>query len=233
MEPAWEDELGLGARRDAFYFGDEKLRPLCELNASFVRLMVDSAARPSGEERPLLISALQQELLGLDAGAQARLAHCPVALLDMGFSDVDRWRAIRQPEAKPLALAHPERAGFPRLPATHLAQATLTWAWTLACLNMESACIQFGMSQATVREISLLGPQRILHIADHYSHWVRPRWESRTRRWQALLRMAAAPRASVSIEQYAIQCQLAERVLPAASAVHATGANGATRQTRG
>lgn len=216
------DGVNLVGAREQSFFSEGALRPLHELNESFLHLLMEAARRPEPETRPALVATLRTQLLELDAPSMSRLASCHIALVDLGFMDVDRWSAIAKHQDPPPS----DHGGLPRLPAIHLAHATLTLAWTLVRASKESACIVFGMAPSIAAGIASLGVQTIQDVAEHYPHWIRPRWAKRPGIWSNLLRMAREPAQArnSSLSLYLLQHQFAD-LLPQTSANCATRAN--------
>src|SRR6266480_7594538 len=71
-------------------FSEAALTPVYELNAVFLDLLT-TLARDSSRQAWAWEAALQHELLHLTSAARARIARCPVCLVDAGFQDERRW----------------------------------------------------------------------------------------------------------------------------------------------
>jgi hypothetical protein len=216
------DEMNFLRMLEQSFFSESALRPLHELNESLLRLLIEAARRPEPETTPGLPTTLRKQLATLDAPAIGRLASCHISLVDLGFMDRDRWNAIARHQDPPPS----GDGGLPRLPAIHLAHATLTLAWTLLQSSKESASVVFGMTPSIAVVVASLGVQTIQDVAERYPHWVRPRWASRPGIWSNLLRMAQEPTQTrnSSLSLYLLQHQFAD-LLPQTSTNRATRAN--------
>src|SRR5207302_6497561 len=71
-------------------FSEAALTPVYELNAVFLDLLT-TLARDSSRQAWAWEAALQGELSHLTPAARARIARCPVCLVDAGFQDERRW----------------------------------------------------------------------------------------------------------------------------------------------
>lgn len=217
------DELNFLRILEQSVLSESALRPLHELNESLLRLLIEAAHRPQHETTPGLPTTLRKQLAALDAPSVGRLASCHISLVDLGFMDRDRWSAIARHQDPP-----PSRdGGLPRLPAIHLAHATLTLAWTLLHSSKESASVVFGMTPSIAVSVANLGVQTIQDVAERYPHWVRPRWAGRPGIWSNMLRMAQEPSQTrdSSLSLYLLQHQFADLLLQ-------TSTNRATRANR-
>jgi hypothetical protein len=216
------EELNLLKMLEQSFFSESTLRPLHELNESLLRLLIEAARRPEVGTTPGLVATLRKQLVALDAPSVGRLASCHIALVDLGFMDQDRWTAIAKHQDPPPSAD----GGLPRLPAIHLAHATLTLAWTLLHASKETASVIFGMAPSIAAGIAGLGVQTIQDVAERYPHWVHPRWAGRPGIWFNLLRMAQEPTQprNSSLSLYLLQHQFAD-LLPQTSTNRATRAN--------
>ena len=217
---------------EAECFSEEALQGLYQLNHALLDLLVASASRSASEARPQVVVDLGPAFLSLRTNAREELARCPVALVDFGLRNPELWRQFESG----LTILPSLPGCFPRLQAMQLGQITLTLAWTASQSNREAAAIIFGLAPECAAILSRLGVQSIPHIAESYAHCVRPRWESDTRFWRELIRVAAAsdspmqprlPAAGV----YAMQRQLADLVtLSSQPATHETAPTRSNRR---
>jgi hypothetical protein len=232
MNADW-DGLNLGPAAEPNFFNETALRPLYEVNDALLQLMVELASRSETDSALGLVASLRGELLQLDAATRNCLASCPIALLDLGFTDPSRWGSIASSH-EPLLPSPLAADSFPRLPAIHLAHAALTLAWTLVRASREVACIVFGMTPSCAAIVAELGVQSIQRVAERCPYWVRPRWEKRPKLWSELLQMSHEPARSrhpSSVSLYLLQHQLAD-VAPMTLGNRATRANAQARYDR-
>jgi len=107
-----------GASADGFALGAAWLRPetlesLTELNELCLALLAEQAAARGAAGSPLL-RQIGELWRGLDEAARHRAAACPYLLLDAGFADAPRWRALRAPPSAAAAT----RDGSPPAPVS-------------------------------------------------------------------------------------------------------------------
>lgn len=173
---------------EAEFFSQESLEGIFELNQAVIAQLVAAVNRPTSEVRPQPAVALGPTLLALGSAARRYLSHCPVALVDLEFRNVEWWQHVSQVKEPP---AHHSSPGcFPHLQAMQLAQTTLTLAWMLVGASRESAAVIFGLASECATLLGKLGVPAIQRVAETYPHHLRLRWEMDTRFWRALLRVA-------------------------------------------
>ena len=194
-------------------FSEEALQSVQELNRAVIALLVTSAGERPSEAQSQTVLSLGPALLALGPTAREELAHCPIALADFGFRNLELWRQIEIGRAVLPSLS----ACFSRPQAIQLAQTTLTLAWTLWQSNRDAAAIVFGLTPECAATLARSGVQAIPRIAEVYAHCVRPRWETDIHFWRQLIRAAqftdspAQPRLP-SAGVYAMQRQLADLI---------------------
>jgi hypothetical protein len=183
-----------GAGADRFAAGAEWLRPetlesLVELNELCLTLLAEQAAARGVAGSPLL-RQIGELWRVLDAGARQRAAACPYLLLDAGFADPARWRALRTPQ-----VAEAARAGYPPFftvpAATEVARLAFTYAWHLARSQGAAARLLLGMPATSAALISRYTLRQIQTLAESHPEWLRPRWAGRAQVWRELLLAAA------------------------------------------
>jgi hypothetical protein len=169
------------------WFSESALRPVHELNAYLLELLVKAAKEGAIGEQHCLTSKLGSLLQALDVEACHRAAKCPISLVDGGFGRATRW-----PDATSFNImqANARLAIFPEPEARQLAHMTLTLAWTMARENRDAARIVFAMDRGTIGLLSGLGISALQQLADRLHHWVSPRWADDPAIWRTLLLVA-------------------------------------------
>jgi hypothetical protein len=201
--------LGFETDPESLAFSEPSLTPVFELNGLFLELLAE-AARNSTSKSPSWSAALRPEVSQLTPAARARIARCPVCLIDVGFHDVARWGS----QSSEYRLSE-EISGLPPGRTIELTQMTVTLAWTIARESPEAACIIFGMTPDCVRRVSDLSLHRIPWLAERNSPAIRPAWAARPQVWQHLLSLSDPPPASrlPPLHVHAMQRQLADLAL--------------------
>jgi hypothetical protein len=196
------------------WFGAESMKPVHALNEYLLSLLAAEVLRPTTDSRLHLAMELREATARLDAEGFQRAAHGPVALVDAGFRDDSRWAAAIW--GAPISTPENElRGNFPHLSATRLAHMTLNLASNAAQINLERACLVFGMSPACAQLLSGLSLPTIERLAEAYADWFRPRWERRPDTWRELLDLAERPSQSAipSVGLRTMQLQLGDLAL--------------------
>jgi hypothetical protein len=190
-------------------FSEAALTTLFELNGFFLELLAEGARNPPAQS-PAWSAALRPQLSQLTAAARARIARCPVCLIDVGFRDEARWGSQSSERRLPQ-----EVSGLPPGRTIELTQMAVTLAWTISRASPEAACIIFGMTPASVRLLSGLSLHRIPWLAERNAPAIRPAWADRPQIWQHLLSLSDPPPASrlPPLHVRAMQRQLAELTL--------------------
>lgn len=170
-------------------FSAESLQAVFELNRRFLDDLMSTARRPSRELKLQLALELKEALLELTEDDVTRLAQSAVCLLDAGFADEGRWKALsenRPPRTDGLDI----ELGFSHLIALQLSQVLFVQAWTMTCLSPECARVVFGMSRACSQYFARLQVNAVQRLADQNAGWVRPRWADRPQIWRRLISSA-------------------------------------------
>ncbi len=203
--PGFEEDLAPRA------FSEAALTPVYELNAFFLDLLT-TLARDSSRKAWAWEAALQPELSHLSSAARARIARCPVCLVDAGFQDERRWTSPAS-DAGLSALAATVEVPLAR--SVELTQMTVMLAWSIARTRTEAACIIFGMSPQCARLVANLSVHRIPVLAERNAPHVRPAWADDPQIWRHLLNPSAAvpPSRLPPLHVRAMQRQLAEVAL--------------------
>ena len=201
--------IGLEEARRSFAFSEASLTALFEVNGFFLELLAEAARDPTPKS-PAWHAVLRPQMSQLTAAARARIARCPVCLVDVGFQDEARWGS--QSSEHPLP---EEISGLPLGRTIELTQMTVTLAWTIARASPEAACIIFGMTPDGVRRVSGLSLSRIPWLAEKNAPAIRPAWADRPQIWQHLLSLSDPPPASrlPPLHVRAMQRQLADLAL--------------------
>jgi hypothetical protein len=199
---------GIGFKEDpgSFAFSEASLTTLFELNGFFLELLAEAARGPTAKS-PAWSAALRPQASQLTAAARARIARCPVCLLDVGFQDEARWGSQSSEHQ-----FSEEISGLPPGRTIELTQMAVTLAWTIARASPEAASIIFCMTPDCVRRVSGLSLHRIPWLAERNARAIRPAWADRPQMWQHLLSLSDPPPASrlPPLHVRAMQRQLAE-----------------------
>jgi len=191
-------------------FSEAALTAVSELNAFFLDLLTTLARDAS--RQPAWEAALQGELSHLTSAARARIARCPVCLVDAGFQDERRWTS---PASDGGACTSAATVEVPLARSAELTQMTVMLAWSIARTRTEAACIIFGMSPQCARLVANLSVHRIPVLAERNAPHVRPAWADDPQIWRHLLNPSAAvpPSRLPPLHVRAMQRQLAEVAL--------------------
>ena len=146
--------------------------------AQAVKTHPDPAGTPA-------LEILRQFAARVDARVCGRAGSCPVLLLDLDFSDPDRWDRIIAgiPFAGPPAL-------FNRDAASSLLHKILMQAWGLSHSAPRAASLFFGLAPKVTEAVAKLTGEELERIAREYAVHLRPRWEDRRTFWARLLAAA-------------------------------------------
>jgi len=152
--------------------------PLAELNAEILEVLVGSQ------------SSLQWQWRALGEAARARLAQCPILLVDAGFSRPRLWSGLAGAgvhEAPAPVHAHGQRC----LLSTPLLRRVLLFAWHLARANPVNARTALGMCDVCLRVVAASRFADLEALAERRPSWIRVRWDDRPEIWRAWLTAAA------------------------------------------
>ncbi len=169
------------------WLGKATLESVLEVNEQVLALL--RAQWLAGVAQPALLREIGPLLLSLDARSLRCAAAGAVLLVDVGWADAGMW-------SDAIVGAINDRP--PRFPAPFftvegapaLMRLAMTQAWHLARSEPAAARLLLGVSAANLTVIGGCTLSRLMRVAEAHSQWLRPRWESRPRIWQDLLRTA-------------------------------------------
>ncbi len=164
-------------------FSQVFLAPVWQLNGYFLETLIHASRHPAWRDSPWEM-ALGSNLSDVLPTVWEELSRSPVSLVDIGLNDEGSSPLLAGVDNRS---AHSPPAFLARNRAIHLAQVTLTLAWTLARSDLVATSIVFGVSRSRVKEISALGFHSIQEISEKLFSAVRPRWLSQPRLWHRLL----------------------------------------------
>lgn len=169
------------------YLADDALQPLLEINGHCVESLREMAHSPDTRgDQPAVVAEIRSLWLTVSADACAQIAACPFLLVDAGFNDEPRWRA----------LAHGGVHDTPRAAgagchasyfAPGLVRSVLIYGWYLARAHRQVARVALGMSPSCARSIAALSLTDLDWVSEHQPGWVRLRWESQPAIWRQFL----------------------------------------------
>lgn len=215
LAPVDPQQAGWESPRDLPSFSNASLAPVWQLNAFFLETLIQCSRHPTWRGSAWEV-ALGPSPDRLPSTAREELARCATSLVDVGL-DRDLSRILCEDETCGPYLP----AFLPRGRASHLAQATLSLAWTLARKDTVATSIIFGLSQLQAKALSALTFHSIPAISERLASAVQPRWLRQPRIWQRLLSVAERPTAArlAPIHARVLQRQFFELLL-ATSATH-------------
>ncbi|MBV8742612.1 MAG: hypothetical protein JOZ12_12560 [Sinobacteraceae bacterium] len=168
----------------------EPLQAIAELNEQCLELVVEQAAL-TVSAAPALLRELTALWSALDGASRKRAAACPFALIDVGFTEPQRWRWVTGRQVTDREM--PVFAPFFTVPqAATLAQHLFTQAWYLARSQPIGAALYLGMPPECVALFKTCSLRQITEVAARYQHWLRPRWAVDLGFWRDLLEAALA-----------------------------------------
>ena len=171
-------------------FGRTGLASIFELNTLFLSALARLGTASGYATANDSIGKLAWLVSRQTVTARETLAQCPIALVDMGFRDTERWvQAIEQTDRQ---IASPGGI-FAMLDSIRLAHQTLTLAWSTAQTAWQGACIMFGMTRSVAERLAHTSLQTVQRVAERYPHWVRPIWEHQPEMWDYLVDVSNSP----------------------------------------
>jgi hypothetical protein len=174
------------------------LESLVELNELGLALLAEQAVA-RGAAGNLLLRHVGELWRRLDGPARRRAAACPYLLLDAGFADPSRWRALPSPQVGDAGRA--AYASFFTVPgASEVARLVFTYAWHLARSQAAAARLLLGMPATSAALIGRYTLRQIQALAESRPEWLRPRWPTRVQVWRELL-LAADAGESAALER--------------------------------
>jgi hypothetical protein len=163
--------------------------PLCDINETFLRLLVDIAKLPE-EPASDFIADLRAELCGLAEPIRSIAVRTPVLLVDMDLRDRAVWKVLSTDSTSTRSMPTCTMR-FPRQRALKLARSALMLIWHLARTDRDSSLVLMGLSAPVIEIVRTLRPQQVDRIAERQVARLRPRWEDRPAVWRQLLANAA------------------------------------------
>jgi hypothetical protein len=210
-----DESWSIGALGPTFSRGpdEEILGPLVEVNERCIELLVH-AARASDEHSRQHLAPIRELLLNLAPAAQRLAAHHRLLLVDIEFTNIEWWYAVKRQPYRSFRL-EATSGSFPRRSAVQLARATLTLVWHCARRDRYVACVVLGITPAVADIIATLRLEEIDRIAERQFRRVRPRWEDRPTVWRKLLlaSQAADPQPMHHFTLQSLQLMLGELLL--------------------
>ena len=193
-----EEVVGTLAARSTLSIVCEPHGSLQELNEQCLDLLASQAAAQP-KHGNLLLRQVGEIWYSFDRAARERAASCPYLLLDVGFSDLTRWRRYRGQEvSKPPPVPY---GGFFTVPqAASVAKRVFMYAWNLASSSSMLAQLALGAPERCAQLISSCTVTQIHELAEQHPEWLRPRWPTKVRIWRNLL-LAAASGDAVLLER--------------------------------
>jgi hypothetical protein len=161
-----------------------------QVNAQLLDILCVSAR--STTPRSPFTDPLRARFISLSVSQRERLACCGTLLVDVGFSDPDRWRGAAESSEKSLVQTPPQLDHW-LLPdeAILLAHSTLLVAWSVLHGARSEAGVLLGTPPETAGILSAMTVNQLSYVAQRYAAWVRPRWMGAPRVWAGLLDFAA------------------------------------------
>ena len=214
--PGTIDELTVGTRG----FSSVSLAPVWQLNALFLETLVDCSRHPAWRGSSWE-KALGPDLSGMPHAIREELCRSPISLVDVGLS---RERLLLKEADDGRSESLP--AFLPRARALHVAQETLTLAWTLARSDAVATTIVFGVPRSQVKGIRALAFHAIPVLSEKLCSVVQPRWLTQPRIWRRLLACSGRPISSHLAPRHIriLQRQFAD-LLPATGATQLSHAS--------
>jgi hypothetical protein len=171
------------------WLGKATLESVLEVNEQVLSLL--RAQCLADVAQPSLLREVGPLLMSLDARSLRCAAASAVLLVDVGWADAGFWSDV-------IVGAINDRP--PRYPAPFFTvdgavavmRLAMTQAWHLARSEPAAARLLLGVSVANLTVIGGCTLSRLTRVAEARIQWLRPRWESRPKIWQDLLRTARA-----------------------------------------
>jgi len=125
----------------------------------------------------------------LTVPARERIARCSVLLVDAGFADVERWKAVIEPNSRPSP--RPMSHWLTAVQGQALAHSTFLLAWHVCQTQVMAASVLLGMPREVAAIISKRPVRDLAYLARHHSDWIVPRWGDDAEIWDSLLDLSA------------------------------------------
>lgn len=188
--------------------------PLHEVNELCIDWLAGLAGGGDCTHICSLVAPLRPRLQTLRAHAIHRAARQPFLLVDLEFTDLEWWQAVRSnPERQWKSRAWPP--GTPKRAAVELTRATLVTTWHILRSDMSVARVALGLQREVAELIVNLRLAMIERVAEHQFRHIRPRWEDRPWLWRKLFTAADSndPQALRDFEIHALQL-IAGEIIP-------------------
>jgi len=173
------------------WLSDGSLDAVADVNAQCIELLT-TMAEADVRHCPALFAGQAAFWRNLPPHARQRLAGAPWLLVDAGFDDAGRWRALEQRMVHDLPTQYAEPV-FVGEGAGDFVRRVLVIGWHLARAERQLARMVLGMSAACAEHIAQLRLQELDWLALTRPGWVRPRWERQPQVWRHLLLAARDP----------------------------------------
>src|SRR6185312_6023668 len=145
----------------------EAFDSLVELNGQCLELLAEqSLAQPA--QANLLLRQIGEIWRTLDMEGRRRAASCPYLLVDAGFSDPARWRALQGDYVSDAATATPYTTFFTVPRASAVVHQVFMYAWHLARSKNTSAQLLLGMPVHCTHLISSCTITQIHELAERH-----------------------------------------------------------------
>jgi hypothetical protein len=184
------DLLGGLRSQPASRLRSDAFESLIELNEQCLELLAEQSLVATSQGS-LLLRHVGEIWRTLDREARLRAAACPYLLVDIGFSDPDRWRCPVGPYIED-ATRNPYGNFFTVPRALTVARQVFIYAWHLARSKDAAAQLLLGMPAHCMQLIAACTLPQIHELAENHPDWLRPRWPHRVKVWRELLLAAAS-----------------------------------------
>ncbi|MEP7313609.1 MAG: hypothetical protein ABI859_13570 [Pseudomonadota bacterium] len=169
---------------------DTALQPLLEINVQCIEMLREMASRRDpGAGQAAVVNELRSLWLGLSADTILQMAACPFLLVDAGFNDEARWRALQKSSVHDTPRDTASSCFGAELSAA-FSRRVLTYGWHLARAHAQVARVALGMSPNCARSIGSLSLRDLDWVSEQQPGWVRLRWESQPVIWRQFLNAA-------------------------------------------
>jgi hypothetical protein len=171
--------------RGSLWAGADHFRIVRRLNGHCVAFLAEGSQTSRQSPELAFFDANRELWAAVDARVMARIASCPVLLLDLNLRGI----GLGAPRPGGLLpnpgwhLASPE-------PAAPLIREILMEAWSATRSKHGVANLIFGIGPSTSAAVTELGAADIERVVTASTSHLRPRWEERPGFWRSLLQAA-------------------------------------------
>ena len=116
---------------------------------------------------------------------RVRLSRCGTLLVDLGFSELPRWRAVVEVE-DPSPLPAVTNHWLPSHEAFVLGHSAILVAWSVLH-SPADAYVLLGMSEEVAQVFGGMGVDELSQVAQRHPDWVNLRWARQPNAWSNLL----------------------------------------------